>query len=149
MAFIFDSIQTNSIVKMVALWIIADTLFGVLRAFKQHGFNSSFGINGGIRKIGMIFGILFLLLADHIIEINLAFMIPSDWLAVISLKAVGLTEFFGILFILYETISILKNMILVGVPAPKWLKEWLENFLNNMTNEMPEFLDNKKGSDVK
>ena len=144
MEFIINSINSNPVVLMVALWIVLDTTFGVLRAFKQHGFNSSFGIDGGIRKIGMILGLLFLLIADHIIHINLAFMIPTEWLQAINLEKVGLTEFFGILFVLYETISILKNMILVGVPAPKWLKEWLENFLNTMTNEMPEILKGKE-----
>ncbi|MGX8835556.1 phage holin family protein [Amedibacillus sp. YH-ame6] len=144
MEFIIDSINTNPVVLVVALWIVLDTIFGVLRAFKQHGFNSSFGIDGGIRKIGMIFGILFLLIADHIVHINLAFMIPVDWLKIFDLEKIGLTEFFGILFILYETISILKNMILVGVPAPKWIKDWLENFLNTMTNEMPEILKGKE-----
>ena len=51
---------SNPIVKAVFLWIMADTVFGVLRAFKSHKFNSCFGIDGGIRKVGMILSIIFL-----------------------------------------------------------------------------------------
>lgn len=137
---IIQGIGGNPIIHLLTLAIIADTFFGLLRACKQHSFNSSLGINGGIRKIGMMIGILFLYLADHIIHMNMAFMIPSDWLTFFGLEQLGTTEFFGILFIICESISILKNMILLGVPVPTWVKEQLENFLKNMTSEIPKEL---------
>ena len=134
---LINEYSSNPIVKAVFLWIMADTVFGVLRAFKTHKFNSCFGIDGGIRKVGMILSIIFLGLADQIVHINLAFAIPKEVLNQIGLDKVGTLEFFGILFILYETISILKNFYIVGVPMPMWLKTFLENLLNNITNEMP------------
>lgn len=135
---LFVSFSANPIVKLVFLWIMFDTLFGVLRAGKTHAFNSSFGIDGGIRKVGMIFSILFLGFADTIVHINIAFLVPSELLNYIGLEKVGMLEFFGILYLLYETISILKNMYILKIPMPTWLKTFLENLLNNLTNEMPK-----------
>ncbi|EJA6791076.1 phage holin family protein, partial [Clostridioides difficile] len=44
-------LATNIFIKLVILAIAFDTLLGCLRAIKTHQFNSSFGINGGIRKV--------------------------------------------------------------------------------------------------
>ncbi len=130
-------VDVSPIVKIVALAIMGDTVFGVLRSLKEHGFNSSFGIDGGIRKVGMIVAMIMLYVADLVIHINLAGFLPKEWLEAISLTKVGMTEFFGILFIAYEIISILKNMILIGLPIPAKLKDKIENFLYTMTDEMP------------
>ncbi|WP_254171394.1 phage holin family protein [Clostridioides difficile] len=51
-------LATNIFIKLVILAIAFDTLLGCLRAIKTHQFNSSFGINGGIRKVAMIACIL-------------------------------------------------------------------------------------------
>lgn len=138
---IFMSFGSNPFVKTTVLWIIFDTLFGFLRAVKTHEFNSCFGIDGGIRKVGMIGSIIFLGLADHIIHINLAFAIPVEMLNSIGLEKVGLLEFFGLLYTIYESISILKNLYILGIPMPVWLKTFMENLLNNLTNEMPSALN--------
>lgn len=130
-------VDVSPIVKIVALAIMGDTVFGVLRSLKEHGFNSSFGIDGGIRKVGMIVAMILLYVADLVIHINLAGFLPKEWLEAINLTKVGMTEFFGILFIAYEIISILKNMILIGLPIPAKLKDKIENFLYTMTDEMP------------
>ncbi len=130
-------VDVSPIVKIVALAIMGDTVFGVLRSLKEHGFNSSFGIDGGIRKVGMIVAMILLYVADLVIHINLVVFLPKEWLEAINLTKVGMTEFFGILFIAYEIISILKNMILIGLPIPTKLKEKIENFLYTMTDEMP------------
>ena len=130
-------VDVSPIVKIVALAIMGDTVFGVLRSLKEHGFNSSFGIDGGIRKVGMIVAMILLYVADLVIHINLAGFLPKEWLEAINLTKVGMTEFFGILFIAYEIIIILKNMILIGLPIPAKLKDKIENFLYTMTDEMP------------
>lgn len=146
---LYVEFSTNPIVKATFLWIMFDTIFGVLRSVKTHKFNSCFGIDGGIRKVGMIVSIMFLGLADQIVHINLAFLIPTEVLNQIGLEKVGTLEFFGILFVLYETISILKNLYILGLPMPIWLKTFLENLLNNLTNEMPAGLaDIKPGTAV-
>lgn len=134
----------NSIVELTFIWIMFDTFFGVLRAAKTHKFNSCFGIDGGIRKVGMIVSIMFLGLADQIVHINLAFALPENYLSYFGLEKIGMLEFFGILYIIYESISILKNLYILGIPMPMWLKKFLENLLNNLTNEMPKELEQIK-----
>lgn len=132
-----DTLSNHSVVIIVIVWIMFDTFLGVLRAIKEKIFNSSFGIDGGIRKIGMIVSIFFLAIVDLIVHINLVGFLPSEFLQIIGLKKIGIMDFFGILFMLYETISILKNMYLIGIPMPIWLKEKLEILLTQLTNEIP------------
>jgi toxin secretion/phage lysis holin len=50
----------------------------------------------------------------------------------------GVCELFCILFILYEIVSILKNMTLCGLPVPARLKSFIQKFLDDMTEELPE-----------
>lgn len=128
----------NPILKLVCLFIVLDTIFGVLRAIKQTTFNSSFGIDGAIRKTAMIASVLAMFITDSIIGFNLLPFIPSDALKVVNLEDIGLTEFFGLLFVIYESLSILKNMALLGLPVPKFIKDKLENWLLKFTNEIKE-----------
>ena len=44
----------NKIIQLVVLAIVCDTVFGVLRAIKEKKFNSCAGIDGAIRKVGML-----------------------------------------------------------------------------------------------
>ena len=44
----------NKIIQLVVLAIVCDTVFGVLRAVKEKKFNSCAGIDGAIRKVGML-----------------------------------------------------------------------------------------------
>ena len=37
-----------------------------------------------------------------------------------------------------ECLSVLKNMVLCGLPVPKKVEGWLRDFLANMTSELPE-----------
>lgn len=128
----------NPVLKLVCLFIVLDTVFGVLRAIKQTTFNSSFGIDGAIRKTAMIASVLAMFITDSIIGFNLLPFIPSDALKVVNLEDIGLTEFFGLLFVIYESLSILKNMALLGLPVPKFIKDKLENWLLKFTNEIKE-----------
>ncbi|MCM1204861.1 MAG: phage holin family protein [Bacteroidales bacterium] len=131
----------NPVVKIVVLCIVTDTIFGVIRAVKEKRFNSCFGIDGAIRKISMVLCIVFCAIMDIIIRINLVSLLPdtgTEWLeSNAHISHIGIAEFFGILFIAYEVVSILKNMTLCGLPTKKvyeYIRKWLERY----TDELPD-----------
>lgn len=134
----------SPMIKLVMLCVIADTILGCLRAIKYRKFNSSIGIDGAIRKVAMLACVVVLMVADVLININLITMIPGDYTSILGIKKIGLCEFFSLLFIAYECISVLKNMLLCGLPVPKKLKGWLEDFLENMTAELPEETEDRE-----
>jgi len=128
---------THNIFAQIVVWaIFLDTFLGVLRAIKERKFNSCVGIDGGIRKIAMIGCIAFLAVLDMSFTFNLLFMLPQEWISYLGVNKLGLCEFFSILFILYEAVSILKNMLLCGLPVPKKLSAKVESFLDIMTDEL-------------
>lgn len=131
-----EIVHQHNIILLVSLMVCADTVMGCFRAIKQHKFNSSFGIDGAIRKITMLLSLVFLVLLDTAVKINLVAMIPKEILAIVGLEAVGTTEFFGLLYISYEAVSILKNMALCGLPVKK-VEDALRKFLGNYTDELP------------
>ena len=132
-----DLIASNSLIKLLLLAILLDTILGTGRAIKEHKFNSCIGIDGAIRKVMMLVSAAVLMMADLIININLTAFLPEDALNVIGLQKVGMCELFCVLFIVYECVSILKNMLLCGLPVPAKIRELLTVFLDNMTAEMP------------
>lgn len=112
--------------------VLVDIFFGVLRSFKQKVFNSSFGIDGAIRKVGMIASIVFLFVIDFLLHINLIGWLPQSVTEILNLSNVGLSTFFAILFTLYEVVSIIKNSRMLGVPYPKFI----DDFLNKTIEEI-------------
>lgn len=134
---LFMEAANNMFIKIVLIAIVCDTIFGVLRAIKEKKFNSNFGIDGAIRKCGMIVSIFFFVLVDAVIDINLIGFIPDTLLQYMKVDRIGLTEFFSSLYIVYEAVSILKNMTLCGLPVRKvW--ESLKNVLGKYTDELPD-----------
>lgn len=131
-------LATNSFIKIMSIAICLDTVLGVLRAIKEHKFNSSVGIDGAIRKVAMLLSAGALMTTDVIIHLNLLFMVPEEYIKYLGITKLGLCEFFCLLFILYESVSILKNMALCGLPIPARIRSWLTKFLDDMTAEMPE-----------
>lgn len=129
---------SNSLIKLLLLAVVLDTILGVGRAIKYHKFNSSVGIDGAIRKVMMLVSAGVLMLADLIIHINLVGFIDEQYLKVIGLEKVGMCELFCLLFIVYEAVSILKNMLMCGLPIPRRIREWLLKFLDDMTAELPD-----------
>lgn len=132
--------MANPIFRLVALAVVFDTIMGVFRAVKERQFNSCVGINGAIRKVGMIVSIILLAVADRILTINLIGFIPGGiWtdLGMNAPAAIGMAEFFSILFIAYEVVSILKNMTLAGLPVKK-LWDAVKKFLGKYTEELPD-----------
>jgi len=132
-----DLIASNSLIKLLLLAILLDTILGTGRAIKEHKFNSCIGIDGAIRKVMMLVSAAVLMMADLIISINLTAFLPENALNVVGLQKVGMCELFCVLFIVYECVSILKNMLLCGLPVPAKIRELLTAFLDNMTAEMP------------
>lgn len=118
--------------------VLMDTILGVLRAVKEHKFNSCVGIDGAIRKVAMLFSVIFLMFIDTLVQIDFLFMIPDKYLQYIGLARMGVCELFCLLFVLYEIVSILKNMTLCGLPVPAKLKGYIQKFLDDMTEELPE-----------
>ena len=135
---ILTLIGNSSFLKILLIVVLLDTFLGVMRAIKEHKFNSCVGIDGAIRKVAMIFSVLILMLLDTIMNIDLLFMIPEQYLHIIGISKLGICEIFALLFVLYECVSILKNMTLCGLPVPIKLKKWIQKFLDDMTDELPE-----------
>ena len=117
---------------------IRQILSQVLQAIKEHKFNSCVGIDGAIRKAGMLLSVCFLMATDVIMHINVLSMIPEEYVQLLGIDKMGICEFFSLLFILYELVSILKNMTLCGLPVPTKIKRWIQKFLDDMTEELPE-----------
>lgn len=130
------AIANNVFLQAAALWIVFDTFLGCVRAAMAHEFNSSFGINGGIRKAAMLISLVFLLCFDVLVEFNMIAFVPQEIRTAMGMQKIGTGEFFAILYFLYESLSILKNMYRIGIPMPRWLKTKIEGFLKDMTGEM-------------
>lgn len=127
----------NTIIKLVILAIVFDTIFGVLRAVKEKKFNSCAGIDGAIRKVAMVISLVFMLAVDMLIKINLIAFIPEQVRITMGINTVGVAEFFSMLYIAYEITSIFKNMALCGLPVKKvWEK--VRAFLYKYTDELPD-----------
>ena len=125
----------NIIFYLLITTILLDVFLGSLRALKEKKWNSTVGINGILRKTAMIGSSIFLIIIDSILKIDLLFFIPKEITNTLKLNEVGIFELFGIMFILYEITSILKNMVKCGLPIPKRIKTTIEKLLNNLTSE--------------
>lgn len=136
---LFVSLANNLIMNLVVIAVVMDTIFGAGRAVKQHKFNSCVGIDGAIRKISMLVSLVFLAIVDNLVHINLIGFIPEEVRVYFpqSISVIGLAEFFGLLYLCYEVVSILKNMALCGLPVKK-LWETVRKFLGKYTEELPD-----------
>lgn len=133
-----ELLGSNSFIRVLLIAVALDTILGVLRAIKEHKFNSCAGIDGAIRKAAMLLSVCLLMVADVIMHINVLCMVPETYIQILGIQKLGICEFFSLLFILYETVSILKNMTLCGLPVPAKIKKWVQKFLEDMTEELPE-----------
>ena len=130
-------IGTHSFFILLLYAVLLDTILGVLRAVREHKFNSCVGIDGAIRKVAMLLSVMFLMFIDSLVKIDFLFMIPQEYLQYLGISRMGVCEMFCLLFILYEIVSILKNMTLCGLPVPAKLKTFIQKFLDDMTEELP------------
>lgn len=133
-----SALVNNIFVDLLFIAVCADMIFGTLRAAKYRCWNSAVGIDGAIRKAGMVASVLLFTLMDMLLRADLLSWLPADIRNVMDTMGVvkmGITELFCLLFILYEATSVLKNMLLCGIPVPAGIREKLAVWLDNMTDE--------------
>ncbi|MGN0106092.1 MAG: phage holin family protein [Hominilimicola sp.] len=131
------TLSNNRFINLVIIAVMLDTFLGLFRAIKERKFNSCFGIDGAIRKIAMVISVVILAIVDKLLGFNMLPFVSEDILKYIGITQMGICEFFCLLYILYEAVSILKNMCLCGLPIPK-LQQCLEKFLRTMTGELDD-----------
>ena len=122
--------------KLLLLIIVMDIAFGVIRAIKERKVNSTIGIDGMIRKVAMITAMLFLIGIDLLIPIDLIGFIPEPVKDYLNFDRVGIDSLFSILFITFESLSVLKNMIKCELPIPQKLQDFLEKIMTEYTDEL-------------
>lgn len=132
----------NKEFKVLIIVIALDTIFGILRALKQKKVNSSIGIDGIIRKVGMMIAVTFLRGIDSIVTIDLIGFIPEMIKDYANIGTLGVADLFSLLFIIFEILSVFKNMILCELPIPKKLQLALENIMKEFTGELHTKDDN-------
>lgn len=132
------NLLSNDGMKILIIVIILDLILGILRAFKEKALNSCIGIDGMIRKVAMIVVVIFLLLIDTIIKFNLIGFVPEAIRTATNIKEIGISGIFMFLFIIFEILSIFKNMILCKLPIPKKLQTYLNKLLKEFTTEIKE-----------
>ena len=134
----YEIMVHNKGVQLLIIFIVLDVIFGVLRAIREGKLNSTIGIDGIIRKVGMIITICVCILVDIIISIDLIGFIPDKIKEVLGLSKIGISMLFNILYIVFEILSIFKNMYKCKLPLPKKLKVYLEKILKEFTSELKE-----------
>lgn len=135
---VIGAMADNLIVKLLLLAVCADMIFGSARAVKERHWNSSVGIDGAVRKAGMVASIVLFSIMDMVLSVDLLSWLPveaKDVLDSIGIQKAGCTELFGFLYVLYEATSVLKNMLLCGLPVPAGIREKLSSWLDKMTDE--------------
>lgn len=135
----FGALMGNIFVRLLLIVVCADMVFGSLRAAKYRCWNSAVGIDGAIRKAGMLSCVLLFTAMDMMMHVDMLSWLPADLRNTLDAAGVvkmGITELFALLFILYEATSVLKNMLLCGLPVPAGMREKLASWLDNMTDEI-------------
>ena len=134
----YEIMVHNKGVQLLSIFIVLDVIFGVLRSIRERKLNSTIGIDGIIRKVGMIITISVSILVDMIVRVDLIGFIPESVKDVLGLSKVGVSMIFNILYIIFEILSIFKNMYRCKLPLPKKLKVFLEKMLKEFTSEIKE-----------
>lgn len=133
---IFEILATSFSWKIV-IWLVAFDMFvGLLRCIKERTINSTCGIDGVIRKVCMIGSIVFLEMISSFVKLDLSKFIPAELLQILPFKTIGITEFFVVGYVLYEVLSILKNIVRIGNPVNSRLIALIEKFLTMFTGEL-------------
>ena len=134
----YEIMVHNKGVQLLSIFIVLDVIFGVLRAIRERKLNSTIGIDGIIRKVGMIITICVSILVDMVISVDLIGFIPENVKNVLGLSKIGVSMIFNILYIIFEILSIFKNMYKCKLPLPKKLKVFLEKMLKEFTSEIKD-----------
>ena len=142
----FQELINDTGVRVLIVVIVLDIIFGILRAIKEKSLNSTIGIDGSIRKVGMLICIFFLSIIDNIVALNFIGFLPDEVKQFIHIEKIGIADLFNILFIVFEALSILKNMILCKLPIPKKFQEFLERIMKEFTGEIKLKEGDKNGN---
>lgn len=67
----FYNLQECNELKVLLIFVVLDTIFGVLRSIRERKLNSNIGIDGLIRKFGMLISVIFFIGIDLLLKINL------------------------------------------------------------------------------
>ena len=127
----------SKLFRALIVLVVMDVIFGTLRAIKEKQFNSCVGINGMIRKAGMMISLVCLVYLDDIVHFNLIGFIPDGIRGYMPGETIGIMEFFAVIYIVYEAVSVLKNMSLSGLPVGRiWTA--VKHFLSDNTAEIAE-----------
>ena len=113
---IIMDMASSQVIKILALLIIADVIFGVLRAIKERKLKSGIGSNGIIRKTAMIVCIVVVFIFDCLIDLDLTMLLP-DFIGNL-LPEIGVCEIFGVTLVIFELESIISNFKAIGLPFP-------------------------------
>ena len=125
-------ITNKPLITILLAAIIMDIICGVLRAAKQKVLNSTIGNGGLIQKGAVILTVIFLMWVDFVLHINVIAWLPQELTKLLNLSHIGLATFFALLFILFELLSIIKNLELIGVKIPKFVKNMLEHTIETI-----------------
>ena len=126
----------NKQIKLLVIFIVLDVIFGFLRSIKERKTNSTMGIDGIIRKTGMLITIVVTIILDNMVNIDLLSFIPDELKSYLNIGTCGITFLFNSLYIVFEILSIFKNMYKCGIPFPKKLNNILEKILKEFTEEV-------------
>ena len=138
MLYFFRNLLNSQSFKVLLVVIVLDTIFGILRAIREKTINSAIGIDGIIRKTGMIISIIFLKLIDIIVNLDLIGFLPENLKTILNINSVGIGSLFSILFIIFEILSVFKNMVICKLPIPRQLQTYLEKIMKEFTSEIKE-----------
>ena len=127
----------SKLFQALIVLVVMDVIFGSLRAIKEKRFNSCIGINGMIRKAGMMVSLVCLIYLDTIVRFNLIGFIPEAIRQYLPGDAIGIMEFFAIVYIVYEVVSVLKNMAMSGLPVDR-IWNAVKKCLKENTDEIAE-----------
>ena len=138
MDYIINLLSNNKSIQILVIFIVLDVVFGFLRSIKERKTNSTIGIDGIIRKIGMMITIVVAIVLDKIANIDLLFFFPEELKTVLKFNSCGITILFNSLYIIFESLSILKNMRKCRIPFPRKLNDFLEKLLSEFTSEVED-----------
>lgn len=133
---IYSLLVNNKDIQVLVIFIVLDVIFGFLRSFKERKTNSTIGIDGIIRKTGMMITIVVTIILDKMVSINLISFIPEELRNYLGIKVCGITFVFNTLYIIFESLSIMKNMRKCGIPFPNKLNNFLDKILSEFTEEV-------------
>lgn len=138
MILFLQNLLNESHIKVLITVIALDTILGILRAIRERSINSSIGIDGIIRKTGMLITVIFLSFLDLIVNVNLIAFLPETIKTAFNLEKIGITNLFTFLYIIFEILSVFKNAILCKLPIPIKLQKTLERIMKEFTEEIKQ-----------